>query len=63
MFSKKLLVSTALLFAGATALVAAQNDRAVKTTGIMVWEQKRENDDGDRACPVAHDNERQGFRA
>jgi hypothetical protein len=37
MFPKKLLVSTALVFAGATALAAAQNKPAVKGHGTMVW--------------------------
>jgi hypothetical protein len=37
MFSKKLLVLTTLLFAGATLIAAAQNDGATSGHGITVW--------------------------
>jgi hypothetical protein len=37
MFSKKLLISTALVFAGATAIAAAQNDVVVRGNGTTVW--------------------------
>jgi hypothetical protein len=37
MFSKKLLVSTALVFAGATAIAGAQNDVVLRGNGTTVW--------------------------
>lgn len=37
MFSKKFLVAAALLFAGATATAAAQNDAAVRGNATTVW--------------------------
>jgi hypothetical protein len=37
MFSKKLLVTSALVFAGTTAIAAAQNNAVLKSNGITVW--------------------------
>jgi hypothetical protein len=37
MFSKKFLVTSMLVLAGATTIVAAQNDPAVRATGATVW--------------------------
>jgi hypothetical protein len=37
MFSRKLLVSSALVFAGAAAIVAAQNDIVLRGNGTTVW--------------------------
>jgi hypothetical protein len=37
MFSKKTLFPAALVFVGATAIVAAQNDVVLKSTGTTVW--------------------------